>query len=110
MKTRLISSFLAIVMVITLGLLVRSHYVLDSQQLESAIKEQLPPGTPKPNVIQFVLARKPSVWDDLGTHVKARLTGRAGNIIYRKDIVLDFLFDSNGRLLSYSKKENLTFL
>ena len=47
-------------------------------------------------------------WDDLGTHVKTRMTGRAGNLIYRKDIFLDFEFDASGRLLSYSKKEYLT--
>jgi hypothetical protein len=38
------------------------------------------------------------------------MTGRDGNLIYRKDIVLDFEFDPSGRLLSYSKKEYLTFL
>jgi len=38
------------------------------------------------------------------------LTGRAGNLIYRKDIVLDFEFDLNGKLLTYSKKVYLTSL
>jgi hypothetical protein len=53
---------------------------------------------------------KPEFCDDLGTHVKARITGRAGNLIYRKDIVLDFEFDASGRLVSFSKKEYLTFV
>jgi hypothetical protein len=30
-------------------------------------------------------------------------------MIYRKDIVLIFEFDSDGKLTSYSKKEYLTF-
>jgi hypothetical protein len=101
---------LVIALVLILGLLVRSHYVLDSQQLDAAIKAELPPGTLKAQVIQFIQARKPLFWDDLGTHVKARMTGRAGNLIYRKDIVLDFEFDPSGRLLSCSKKEYLGFL
>jgi hypothetical protein len=101
---------LVIVLVMSLGLVVRSNYVLDSQKLEAAIKAELPHGTPRANVIQFIQARKPRAWDDLGAHVKARMTGRAGNLIYRKDIVLDFEFDTSGKLLSYSKKEYLTFL
>jgi len=110
MKKLFLWGMLAVVVVIVLGLMLRSHYVLDSQKLGAAIKTELPPGTPKAKVIQFVQARKPQVWDDLGTHVKARMTGRAGNLIYRKDIVLDFEFDPSGRLLSCSQKEYLTFL
>jgi hypothetical protein len=101
---------LAILAILVLGLVVRNHYVLDSQELDAAIKTELPPGTPKARVIQFIQARKPLIWDDLGAHVKARMTGRAGNLIYRKDIVLDFEFDPSGRLLTCSKKEYLTFL
>jgi hypothetical protein len=101
---------LAIVLVLVLGFMVRSHYVLDSRRLDAAIKTELPPGTPKAQVIQFIQARKPMFWDDEGAHVKARMTGRAGNLVYRKDIVLDFEFDSSGRLLTFSKKEYLTFL
>lgn len=101
---------LAIVLVLVLGLMVRSHYVLDSRKLDVAIKTELPPGTPKAQVIQFIQVRKPLFWDDQGAHVKARMTGRAGNLIYRKDIVLDFEFDPSGRLLTFSKKEYLTFL
>jgi hypothetical protein len=100
----------AIAIAIVLGPLVYSHYVLDSQKLDSAIKTELPPGTPKAQVIQFIQARKPMFCDDLGTHVKARLSGRAGNLIYSKDIVLDFEFDASGRLLSFSKKEYLGFV
>lgn len=91
-------------------LVLRSYYVLDSQKLDAAIQAELPPGTPKALVIQFIQARKPMFWEDLGTHVKTRITGRAGNLVYRKDIILDFEFDSSGRLLSCSKKESLTFL
>jgi len=101
---------LPIALAIALGTLGYSHYVLDSQKLDSAIKTELPPGTPKDQVIQFIQNWKPEFCDDLGTHVKARITGRAGNLIYRKDIVLDFGFDANGRLLSFSKKEYLTFV
>jgi hypothetical protein len=100
----------ALVVVMGVGLVTRSHYVLDSQKLDAAIKEDLRPGTPKASVIVFIKARKPVAWDDLGTHVKARMTGRAGNLIYRKDIVLDFEFDANGSLLAFSKQEYLTFL
>ena len=54
--------------------------------------------------------RKPLYWEDQGAHVWARMTGRAGNLIYRKDIVLDFEFDPSRRLLTFSKKVYLTFL
>ena len=101
---------LGIAATLILGLVVRSHYVLDSQKLDAAIKTELPPGTLKAQVIQFIQAGKPLFCDDLGRHEKARITGRAGNLIYRKDIVLDFEFDASGRLLTFSKKEYLTFL
>jgi len=101
---------LASVVVIVLGLAVRDHYVLDSRKLDAAIKTELPLGTPKAKVIQFIQARKPMFCDDLGTHVETRMTGRAENLIYRKDIILDFEFDASGRLLCFSKKEYLSFL
>jgi hypothetical protein len=100
----------AFALALVLGSLMYSHYVLDSQKLDAAIKTELPPGTLKAQVIQFIQRRKPEFCDDLGSHVKARITGRAGNLIYRKDIVLDFEFDASGRLLSFSKKEYLTFV
>ena len=99
-----------IALAVVLGSLVYSHYVLDSQKLDAAIRTELPPGTPKAQVIQFIQKRKPEFCDDLGMHVEARLSGRAGNLIYRRDIILDFEFDANGRLLSYSKKVYLTFV
>jgi hypothetical protein len=110
MKKFFLWGLLAIVVVIVLGLVVRNHYVLDTEKLDAAIKTELPPGTPKAKVIHFVQARKPMFWEDLGTHVKTRMTGRAGNLIYSKDIVLDFEFDESGRLVSFSKKVDLGFL
>jgi hypothetical protein len=100
----------ALLAVIALSSVIYSQSVLDSQRLYASIEHNLPPGTPKSHVIQFIQAKKPVAWDDLGTHVKARLTGRAGNLLYRKDIVLDFEFDTDGRLLSFSKSEYLTGL
>lgn len=101
---------LAIALALVLGSPVYSHYVLDSQKLDAAIRSELPPGTPKAQVIQFIQKRRPEFCDDLGTHVKARLSGRAGNLIYSKDIVLEFEFDASGRLLSFTKREYLGFV
>jgi hypothetical protein len=47
--------------------------------------------------------------DDLGSQVKTRLSGLAENMIYRKDVVLIFDFDSNGQLISDSEKVYLAF-
>jgi hypothetical protein len=54
--------------VVVLGLAVRNHYVLDSRKLDAAIKAELPPGTPKPQVIKFIQEWNPQFCDDLGTH------------------------------------------
>jgi len=103
-------------LIVTTGFLVvtflqvKQHYVLDSEKLESAITHELPLGSSKVQVVDFIQKRHPLVWDDLGSVVKARLSGRAGNIIYRRDVVLIFEFDSAGRLLSYTSKEYLSFL
>jgi hypothetical protein len=88
--------------------LIKYHYVLDGEKLEASIRAELPPGTPKMRVVQFVQTQKPLFYDDLGAHLKTRLTGRAEDLMLRKDIVLDFEFDANGNLLSFSKKEFLT--
>ena len=89
---------------------VRHRYVLDGDKLDASIRAELPRGTPKLTVKQFVQARKPLFYDDLGAHIKARLQGRAENLIFRKDIILDFEFDTNDKLLSYSTKVYLTGL
>jgi len=103
-------SVVLIVASFILLILVRNHYVLDSQSPETAINAELPTGTSKTKVIQFVTNRQPLFCDDLGEHVKARLAGRAGNLIYRKDIVIDFKFGPDGKLLAWSKKEYLSFV
>ena len=109
-KKVLVWSAALITLAIGALLFVKHRYVLDSDKLESAIKSELPPGTPKQEVMQFVQSKKPVFCDDLGTHLNARLTGRAENLIYRKDIILDFEFDSSGKLLSFSKKVYLSFI
>jgi len=110
MKKSSIVRGVIVLIIVALGvLLVSRRYVLDSQKLEAAIKRDLRPGTSKAQVIKFIQARKPLAWDDLGEHVKARMTGLANNLIYRKDIVLDCCFDPGGKLLSCVKKEYLTF-
>ena len=110
MKRILTWSALTVLLVIATGVALRSKYVLDSKKLEAAIEMEIPAGTPKAKVLEFIQQRKPLAWDDLGTHIKARISGRAGNLIYRKDIVLDFEFDPNGKLTSYTATEYLTFL
>jgi hypothetical protein len=90
-------------------LIIRHHHVLDSAELEAAIQRELPSGCSKAQVISFIRARHPMFYDDLGTEVKARISGLANNMIYDKDIVLVFAFDANGRLLSHSSQETLSF-
>ena len=70
----------------------------------------LPGGLVLSLAVRSRYARKPLFCDDDGTHVKARLAGLAGNLIYRKDIVLDFESDPNGNLLTSTEHEFLTFL
>ena len=91
-------------------LLVRQHFVLDSGKLEYAISKELPLGSSKAQVVDFIEKRHPLFCDDLGSHVKARLSGRAGNMIYRKDVILIFEFDSAGKLISHSTKVYLSFV
>jgi hypothetical protein len=96
---------------IALGLFVLGqHYVLSSAKLDQAIKTGLPVGTPKAMVVDFIQARHPVAYDDLGAQLKARLQGRAENLVYRKDIVVTFDFSFDGKLLHYSTKEYLSFL
>jgi hypothetical protein len=90
-------------------IILRQHYVLSSVKLDEAIKTEVPVGSSKAQVINFVQMRQPVAYDDMGMQVKARLQGLAANMIYRKDIVITFDFSADGKLLSYSTKEYLTF-
>ena len=91
-------------------LLVRQHFVLDSEKLQYAISTELPLGSSKAQVVDFIKKRHPLFCDDLGSQVKARLSGRAGNLIYRRDVIVIFEFDSAGKLLSHSMKVYLSFV
>ena len=90
--------------------LLRQHYVLSSVKLNEAIKAEVPLGSSKARVVNFIQIRHPVAYDDIGMQVKARLQGLAENMMYRKDIVITFEFSPDGKLVSYSTKEYLTFL
>jgi 1,4-dihydroxy-2-naphthoate octaprenyltransferase len=45
---------IAVLVIMGLGSVVRSYYVLDSQKLEAAIRMELPPGTPKANAKEYL--------------------------------------------------------
>lgn len=110
MKKRIRWMLLALLVLAGAFLIARQHYVLSSVQLDDAIRKALPPGSSKTDVVNFVGARHPLFYEDNGMQVKARLSGLAENMIYKKDIVLTFEFDSDGRLASHSMKVYLTFL
>src|SRR6266850_1651285 len=89
----------AAVLVVTF-LFVSHHYVLGSAKQDAAIKRELPSGSSKSQVVIFVQARHPAAYDDAGSQVKTRLSGLAESMIYHKDVILTFEFDSKGKLSS----------
>jgi hypothetical protein len=92
------------------GLFVLSHhYGLSSAKLDEQIRKEIPPGSSKAQVVVFIQAKKPVAYDDMGSQIKARLSGLAENMVYCKDIIIMFEFSSEGKLSSYSTKEYLTF-
>jgi len=97
-------------LLVLVSLLVWQHFVLDSKKLEYAISKELPLGSSKAQVIAFIEKRHPLFCDDLGSRVEARLSGRAGNLIYSKDVIVVFAFDSNGKLICHSMKVYLGFV
>jgi hypothetical protein len=96
--------------IVLILVLLGQHYVLSSAKLDQAIKTEVPVGTPKALVVTFIQTRHPVAYDDMGARLKARLQGLAENMVYRKVIVITFDFSPDGKLLSYSTKEYLTFL
>jgi hypothetical protein len=110
MKTWLRSIAIVTVTIVLGFFVLGQHYVLSSTKLDQAIRTEVPAGTPKPLVVKFIQARHPVAYDDLGTQLKARLQGRAENMVYRKDTVVTFDFSLDGKLLKYSTKEYLSFL
>jgi hypothetical protein len=96
--------------IVVLGLILVARYnVLNSTELDAAIKREIPVGSTKTAVAAFIQKRHPVAYDEFDSEVKARLQGRAENLIYRKDIVLTFEFSPEGKLASHSMREDLTF-
>jgi len=108
-KKLLVSATVFVVAAVAALAVVKHQYVLDSEGLEKAISRELPAGTPQAVVVNFIQKRHPMFCDNLGSRVATRLSGLAGNMIYRKDVILIFDFDSDGKLISYSKKVYLSF-
>ena len=110
MNKKLLIWITATCLTVTLTFMVVKHlYVLESEDLTKAMRRELPVGTPKAVVLNFIQKRHPMFCDDLGSEVTTRLSGLAEKMIYRKDIILIFEFGSDGKLKSFSKNEYLTF-
>lgn len=95
--------------IVLLGWFVHQHYVLSSERLESAINRELPVGSSKAEVLNFINARRPLFHDEKTDEIKARLSGLAENMVYKKDVIVTFSFDANGKLISHSTKAYVTF-
>ena len=91
-------------------LLLRKHYVLSSAELNDAIEMEIPVGSPKARVVSFLQKRHPVAYDDNGLQIMVRFSGRAENVLYRKDIVLILEFSSDNKLSCYSAKTYLSFV
>lgn len=101
---------MAVLLALGTGFLVYHRLVLNSADFERAVRERLPIGSAKVDVINFLQAKNPRLLDDYGQQVKARFTGLAPNVIYRNDVIVTFEFDPSGKLRSYSLKSYFTFL
>lgn len=99
-----------VVLLAVMVFLVYHRLVLNSADLDRAIREGLPIGSAKVDVLNFLRARSPRFLDDYGEQVRARFTGLAPNVIYRRDVIVTFEFDPGGKLRSYALKSYLTFL
>ena len=88
----------------------RHTYVLSSSELDATIMRDVPVGSSKSSVVSFIKTRHPVYFEEDQTQVKVRLSGLAENMIYRKDVILIFEFDSQDRLVSHSAKSYFTFL
>ena len=78
---------------------------VDPRTLEEAMRRELPPGTLKNNVIEFVRAMHPLRCDDHGRALTARWLEETEDLVHSWDIVAVFDFDEEGRLIRYSQTE-----
>lgn len=108
-KKWLIWLLLTFAVLAVIALIVGQHYVLNSKTLDEAIRKDLPPGSTKAQIVQFIQSKHPVAYEEMGAEVRARLSGLAENMVYRKDVILTFEIGADGRLSSWSKKEYLTF-
>jgi hypothetical protein len=79
-------------------------YKLDPQTLDEAIRRNLPPGTSKSKVIEFVRAMRPFRCDDNGKgEIIVHWLEETGDLVRAWEIVVRFAFDQEQRLLRCSQ-------
>ena len=69
------------------------------------MRRELPPGTVKIKVIDFVREMHPFRWEDQGKKLTAHWLEETGDLVRSWDIVVIFEFDEAGHLLHYSQTE-----
>jgi hypothetical protein len=73
-------------------------------RLDEMIKRDLPLGSPRAKVVDYVTAQRWEIYPEHG-RVIARVRGAEYTIVCRTDISMNFRFDSKGDLSSYSSDE-----
>ncbi|HZV86952.1 MAG TPA: hypothetical protein VFF95_05350 [Candidatus Binatus sp.] len=73
-------------------------------KLDAMVQRDLPLGSPRAKVVDYVTAQRWEVYPEPG-QVGARIRGAENTIVCRIDVQMNFRFDSEGDLSSYSSDE-----
>ena len=83
---------------------------LDDRAIKKTMAENIPAGTPKGQVIEW-LRTVPAIYrDNRGRSLETRLMGQAPDRVYTLNIAITFDFDAEQRLVGYSFDPWLYFL
>lgn len=80
---------------------------LTDQQTREILNRELPPGSSKSRVIEFLKSQR-WTYSDGGATVRAMFRDVSQGISARTDIQMRFYFDSDGKLTSYEIQDLLT--
>jgi hypothetical protein len=82
---------------------------LTDQQTREILNRELPPGSSRSRVIEFLKSQR-WTYSDEGATVRAMFRDASQSISVRTDIQMRFYFDSDGKLTSYEIQDLLTGL
>jgi len=80
------------------------------ERVDRELREKLPPGTTKQQVLSYVHSRGWEAYDDNSSKLVVRYRGAAQSAVCKTNVLIIFIFDESGKLRSSRSEDQLICL